>query len=943
MLTIAALVVLALVVPPLLIDLFRPTVRRLGLRNAVRRPGEAALVVAGSMLATALITASLLIGDSFGASVRNQVGVALGPIDEIVVPDDPATTNALASDLTNAGAGDDDPAIDGALPVRYGTVSAGAGATVLGRLTLLEADLDAARAFGDDPAATGLESLATPAPSGLVVAEPTAATLGVTTGDTVEIFAGADPVTLTVAAVVPRQGLAGFGDLLVVPDTVTGLLDDADDVTVAAVLVSNVGDVTDGADMTDDAVAEIETATTVDGTVAATIDTAKQDLLDEADADADDMTELFGTIGGFSVAAGILLLVNLFVMLAQERRRELGTLSAIGLDRAHLRRAFALEGAVYGVVAAIAGAALGVVVASAVTRFAPSISSGDDVAITLDVQPMRLLTGAAVGFAISQLTVTITAARLTRVDIVSALKDLAPPPVARGGRTRRLVAIAAIVVGVELLVTLGDQPYVVLLTPAVLALAVAALVAPPLPPRPTLAVAAAAGAVTTALAFSLWDDALADPGFDVFLVQGVVLVGLAVTVLAAMAPVLAAPVRRLGRGSTAMRVGLAHPLDRPARSGLLIAMYALVIFTVTFMAILNTVFQQQVPDLARRAGGEFDVLVDTNPTNPLTAAELVDRPDVAAVVAVAQGEVAYRIGVGEAGSTDNPDESDTDWWWTSVVPADFPAERGPETAARADEFADDAAAWTAVAADDGWVIAPTDAGLVPGETIELLPPDDGTTATVPVRVAATVEYDFALESGLWVGPGAVASFYERNDVVTRHYLVVADGVSPRELAAAVGEERTHGAVATSFLAVAQADVDEQQAFIRLLQGYLGLGLVIGITGLAVVLVRAVRERRSQLATLAAIGSPPSELRSMIVIEALFVGVQGVVLGLGLGTVSAWLVITKSTAFAADLRFAVPWVGLAGLLVLALVASFVAGLVPARRAGRIHPAAALRAG
>ena len=40
---------------------------------------------------------------------------------------------------------------------------------------------------------------------------------------------------------------------------------------------------------------------------------------------------------------------------------------------------------------------------------------------------------------------------------------------------------------------------------------------------------------------------------------------------------------------------------------------------------------------------------------------------------------------------------------------------------------------------------------------------------------------------------------------------------------------------------------------QLFQGYLAMGLIVGIAGTAVVMVRAVRERRRQIGTLRALG------------------------------------------------------------------------------------------
>src|SRR5438094_1543717 len=75
----------------------RPTLRRLALRNIGRRRGEALLVVAGSLLGTAIITASFIVGDSLGASVRDSARTQLGPIDEVVKTNDAAGLDRLAT------------------------------------------------------------------------------------------------------------------------------------------------------------------------------------------------------------------------------------------------------------------------------------------------------------------------------------------------------------------------------------------------------------------------------------------------------------------------------------------------------------------------------------------------------------------------------------------------------------------------------------------------------------------------------------------------------------------------------------------------------------------------------------------------------------------------------------------------------------------------------
>src|SRR5665809_331 len=67
----------------------RSFLRRLAFRDATRRPGETVLVIAGSLLGTALITGSFIVGDTLDSSIRASATTQLGPVDEVVVTSDP--------------------------------------------------------------------------------------------------------------------------------------------------------------------------------------------------------------------------------------------------------------------------------------------------------------------------------------------------------------------------------------------------------------------------------------------------------------------------------------------------------------------------------------------------------------------------------------------------------------------------------------------------------------------------------------------------------------------------------------------------------------------------------------------------------------------------------------------------------------------------------------
>src|SRR6266550_4659580 len=62
----------------------KPILRRLAIRNAIRRPRETTLVLLGAMLGTAIITSSYVVGDTLRSSIRRIAYTQLGPIDETV-------------------------------------------------------------------------------------------------------------------------------------------------------------------------------------------------------------------------------------------------------------------------------------------------------------------------------------------------------------------------------------------------------------------------------------------------------------------------------------------------------------------------------------------------------------------------------------------------------------------------------------------------------------------------------------------------------------------------------------------------------------------------------------------------------------------------------------------------------------------------------------------
>ena len=210
-----------------------------------------------------------------------------------------------------------------------------------------------------------------------------------------------------------------------------------------------------------------------------------------------------------------------------------------------------------------------------------------------------------------------------------------------------------------------------------------------------------------------------------------------------------------------------------------------------------------------------------------------------------------------------------------------------------------------------------------------------------LTVVGKVESDFVF-NGPMVCQAFLTSFFA-DATPSRHYVALKDGADGTLAAARLeGKLVNYGVQADTFEDKIAEALQQQEGFLGLMRGYLALGLVIGIAGLGVVMVRAVRERRRQIGMLRAMGFPRRVVRQAFLIEAAFIAVQGIVLGTVLALVTSYNLLTHSSTFGGQsIQFEIPWLPISVVLLVALVASLAASAFPAGQASRIRPAVALR--
>ncbi|MGH9287464.1 MAG: ABC transporter permease, partial [Acidimicrobiales bacterium] len=131
------------------------------------------------------------------------------------------------------------------------------------------------------------------------------------------------------------------------------------------------------------------------------------------------------------------------------------------------------------------------------------------------------------------------------------------------------------------------------------------------------------------------------------------------------------------------------------------------------------------------------------------------------------------------------------------------------------------------------------------------------------------------------------------------------------------------------------------AILRIMLGLLAFALIIALIGIANTIALSVIERTRELGLLRAVGTSRRQLRSAIRWESAIIAVFGTLLGLAVGMLGGWGLIT-ALSDEGFTQFRIPYVQVIGVVVIAAAAGIVAALLPAWRASRMNVLDAIHA-
>ena len=1050
-----ALTLLVVLIAGLLLWIWwrNPLLVRMGMRNVVRRKTQTTLIVIGMMLATLIVSAAFATGDTVGYSVSNQIYSDLQGADVVLAFDRNAAPTGV-TDLTDAdvdglrAALRDDADVEGVTGLVQTRVPAinTADQRAEPLATLAGVDPDSIDAF-NGLVSQGGQRLPGSAlgGDGVYVTERLSEEIGVVAGDRFTIFYANRPRELVVLDVVRDNAMTSSNEGQNTFSSTTGGIVTSlaewraitgEGQRIDLIAVTAVGGVRDSLSRVDGVEESVEAYIEASDAPMEVILT-KQELVDLAELIGSIFVTFFVVFGLFSIAAGVMLIFLMFIMLASERRSEMGMARAVGMKRMHLTESFIAEGMAYNIGSALVGALLGLAVAGLLVWIMAQIFEDFGLGITYHFNPQGFVIAYFLGIVITFITVAFSSWRAANLNIVEAIRDLPDAAVLsqKEASLRKL--------GLATLAVLWTLAWVVMVAIwgvrarhwaaanrnmggwAVWALIIGALAtwwggwpggaAFAYTAGTTLFIFGAAmltvyfgaparTAFTVASLLVLWywllplpfsffvDDATvySDPLFqlsklfglepdemvvgdiEMFFISGIAMTSAATLFVVFNADHLLGAVNALTRvmgGITpAMRMAISYPLASKFRTGMTLAMFTLVVFSLVVMATLNSNFTQLF--LGEDAKGGFDVRVSANSSNriPDLAAALREEgydvdADITGIGTLLTGDPQVKVtGSAEDFATYLVQGMDEEFIRLANFPltaraigydsnaAVFEALLTDPTLAIVDEST--TGETDAFSDDDNFRLGPSSEDLreQPWEPILVTVIDPDTGREFELKIIGVLEPQVTSVTFAWLalftnrsvvedqlGGGELESFYLTTRDASRQATVE---VASRIEAALL----QRGVVADSLEQELNDAAAQSTAFQYLFEGFMGLGLIDGIAALGVIAFRTVAERRQQIGMLRALGYTRRLIALSFFMESSFIALAGIIMGLLLGAALSYNLLTSPELIGeagAEIDFRLPLARLLLIVGIAYGASAVMTFIPARSASRVPVAEALR--
>ncbi len=957
------LLIIAFVVSLLLIDGVRHKVLfKMGFRNIFRRKNHTVIVILGLMIATAIISSSFGVGDTMDNMVEGEIYKEWGETDVTVfnttdqgtfIPVPYETYLSLKSDILEVDN------VGGVIGEVHGTSSIFNPNSSLSssETRIIGMDFDESDAFGSfykDGETIQIDL----AEGEIIIDEKLAEDIEAELGDTLTLYTRGHPQgqEYTIAEIVDSEGRAAFRGtrkvLMSLSDgqNALGIPDQ-----INYIRVTSIAGVEEGAEYSDQIFEDIDEILKGDSAyIDLEVQENKNQNLENFKRDMAMFTDIFFIFGTFVIIAAIILTINIFVMLGEERKSEMGMSRAIGMKRSHLRRVFSYEGLFYAAGASVIGAFVGIGITYVIFLLLEDIFAtfGGDTSLLsyFHFTQESLILAFGAGFLLTMGTILFAVTRISKLNIIRAIREIPEPPISK--KSKKLFYLALVGLGLGALLTfagMGSQQLWLPVTGVSLVIIGIGTIA-------RRWVGDRAAYTTVGIFLLIWwflpldvlpvlEDYTAD--IEMFILSGLFVVTAGVMIVMLNGSIITGlfeKIVRSGKGSKAVVMsGISHPLKERFRTGMTMFIFALIIFAIIVMSMIVGIFNTNLDAMIEEQSGGYEILGLSDQDRPIDdiQQEIINNENLD-IEDFDHVDSAYR------GMVPSLDEDGTRTRRSIIgVDQNFVDNNLFQFTSYLEEFGSESEVWEAVMNDPNLMIinAPPDESFDMGamgreqlglnDTVTLI---DMNGNLVEKRVIGLMNQ--AIVDGYFMSKETLSSEFalESNSLF---FISVREGVDADELGRNLERELFRFGFQPMVIDTLFREVMSAQfMFFDLFSGYMGLGLVVGIAGLGIISLRAVHERRLEIGMMRAIGFKRRMIKYAFLVENSFITVTGIILGSILGIGVGWILWYDGFR-PMGWDFYIPWASILGIGIIAYVAMLFTAIPSAHKASKVSPAEALR--
>jgi len=1002
---------------------------KMGVRNVTRRKMNTIIVVLGLMIGTAIISGALVVGDTLENMFTKGVYDSYDETDETIYTFDQNGSFTFFDEQVYENIStlvENDPElskkVEGLSPEIIVPVASFNIDTNLSEsdVSLVGYDYQRSTAFGDfERKAGGKTTGMDLGENEALVNELLAEELDIEDGHRLQVFLGENLTTIYTVTVVKNEGRAYYGwgygigsgyNIFIPLHHAQTLLNQTGKINF--IKISNTGGVRDGMKESDD-VEKLLTPHLYTPESVLFLRKAKQESVDGAVDGSKQLRDLFMVMGIFTIIAGIMLVINIFVMLAEERKSEMGMARAVGMKRRHLMYMFLFEGSSYSVLSAFVGTIVGLGVAAAIIYAFARIFIPEG-----DFNPMEFFTFTSdsliisfcAGLLITLLTIWYSSRKVSKLNIIRAIRNIPEPRYQRHEMSKLVIdkSLSLIEQAKAVKIYLSDlalrhYEYLFMLLGVFLLIGAFVEFAPPmyhqewagygglsiaiygfglllrryLPDRWAFTIAGALVLTIWAVPYNHFEVLFGvemEGEMEMFVMSGIFMVSSSLMIILYNDHlILNAILRVFGRFRSLapiLKTAVSYPMNNRFRTGMTLGMFALIIFTITVLAMIMGLIVGNIDKITEEQSGGYDMVVrSNNPDTPLTglSTEIEANPELResdfkevvplytslSLVTGIDGELPeekraetveknLNLTIGEY-------QDKAEWYDIIGCSEQFFRESDFQLADwDKDSYDDYEDVWKAVQENDSLAVVDVSVHQEEyGENIESITLAVGDYALIrdPLNHSKLVKVVGVMKQmiirGVFVKASVVTDEFEAESSSIA-LVKFKDGLTDKEqedLAKDLESELVYYGIQTFIVKQELEDgLRAMTNFFYLMEAFLGLGLIVGIAGLGIITIRAVTERRQQIGMLRAMGFKRNMVHMSFLIESSFIALLGIVLGVVLGIVLSVRIWIDGFE---EVDFIVPWNTIIIISIISYVFTFICTYGPSTKAAKVAPAEALR--